>query len=464
MSGKPIAKVLIAVLTFSFVGWGAAEWIFSGSLREPALITVGGERITAGQFSTERSREIAKLTRDQQKQIYADPDYANKFFSSVLTDMTNNVMVENRARDLGFFVTDRRVAAEVRTFPEFQDGGRFSAAKFDTVLSNSGWTEAQFAEYLRRQIMRSMVLGAASVPLSVPDFAVKAAYDARYAERRIDYAEIKFSQFDVGNPTDAQLREFYAKNPKTVPETRSVSYVLAAANMDAPDSYDAGFDKVRKLEDAIISGESMSDAAAENKAKFVLLSAFAKDKRPDDPMLTDSVVNKIFSMEQGTESEVIETKQGFAIIRVEKVHPTHVAEFETVKNSLIAGWKKEEMKKKAYLAANESLIALNNGGDFKGARRDVVVSRANGAPLDVLVSAFKQRVGTNAIAPAVDAFYVISVKKEITPQADAAKTAALRKEMLNTSSREIMDDYNSFLIREYPVKVNKKAFEKLFAK
>jgi hypothetical protein len=464
MSGKPVAKVLIAVLTFSFVGWGAAEWIFSGSLREPALITVGGEKITAGQFGAERSREIAKLPRDQQKQIYTDPDYANRFFSGVLTGMTNNVMVENRARDLGFFVTDKRVAAEIRTFPEFQDGGRFSAAKFDAVLSNSGWTEAQFAEYLRRQIMRSMVLGASSVPLNVPDFAVKAAYDARYAERQIDYAEIKFSQFDAGNPTDDQLREFYAKNPKTVPETRSVSYVLAAAKMDAPDSYDAGFDKAQKLEDAIISGESMSDAATKNRAKFVLLSAFAKDKRPDDPILTDSVVNKIFSIEQGTESEVIETKQGFAIIRVEKVHPAHAAEFETVKNSLIAGWKKEEMKKKAYLAANESLIALNNSGDFKGARRGVVVSRASGAPLDVLVSAFKQRVGTNAIAPAADAFYVIRVNKEIAPRTDVAKMTALRKELLNTSSREIIDDYNSFLIREYPVKVNKKAFEKLFAK
>jgi hypothetical protein len=449
---------------FSFVGWGAAEWILNGSMREPALLTVGGESITVGQFNMERGREMAKLTRDQQKQIYTDPEYANVFYSGVLTTMTNNLMVENRARDLGFYVTDKRVAAEVGDFPEFQDGGRFSAAKFDAVLSNSGWGEAEFAKYLRGQIMRSMVLGAMSVPVAVPDFAVTAAYNSRYATRQIDYNEIKFNQFAAGNPTDDQLREFYAKNPKTNPETRAVSYVLVTAAMDKPDSYDAGYDRAQKLEDAIISGESMSAAATKNKAKFVALSAFAKASRPVDPLLTDAMVNKIFAMEQGMESEVIETKQGFAIIRVEKINPTHTAEFAAVKNSLVVNWKKEEQKKKAYLAANESLIALNKNGGFQGARRDVAVSRANGAPVDVLVAAFKQEIGANAIVPGPDAFYVVSVKKEVAPKADAAKMTALRKELQNMTAREVMDDYNSFLMREYPVKINRKVFEKLFAK
>ncbi|MDR0741231.1 MAG: SurA N-terminal domain-containing protein [Rickettsiales bacterium] len=464
MSGKPVAKVLIGVLTFSFVGWGAAEWILNGAAREPSLITVGGESISVGQFNMERSRKIAQLTREQQKRIYTDPDYANSFHSSLLTEMTNNLMVENRAKDLGFYVTEKRVADKVRNFLEFQENGRFSAAKFDAVLSNSGWTESQFANYLRSQIIRSMVLEAASVSLDVPEFAIKAAYDSRYATRQIDYLEVKFNSFDAGNPMDAQLREFYAKNPKTNPETRVVSYVLVPASMDKPDSYDAGFDRAQKLEDAIISGESMAVAAAKTRAKFVSLPAFSKDKRPVDPLLTDSILSKIFSMDQGAESEVIETPQGFVIILVENINPAHTAKFETVKNSLIAGWKKEERKKKAYLAANESLIALNKNGDFKGAKRDVMVSRAQGAPTDVLVAAFNQKIGANAIAPGADAFYVVSVKKEIAPKPDAAKIAALRKESHNIAAREVMEDYNSFLMREYPVKVNRRAFEKLFAK
>jgi hypothetical protein len=308
-----------------------------------------------------------------------------------------------------------------------------------------------------------MVLGAMSVPMNVPDFAVRAAYDSRYFERNIEYVQVKFGDFESGDPTDEQLREFYAKNPKTNPETRTVSYVLVPAEMDKPDSYDAGFDTSQKLEDAIISGESMSEAANKVRAKFVSLPEFAKDKRPIDPLLTDSIVSKIFSIEQGMESEIIETKQGFAIIRVENIKPAHTAEFDEIKNSLVAGWKKDEQKKKAYLRANELLIAANQGGEMKGAKA-ATVSRANGAPTDVLVAAFGQSVGSNAIAPGADAFYVLAVKGEIAPKPDAAKMAGLRKELQNMGTREVIDDYNSFLIREYPVKINNKAFEKLFAK
>lgn len=463
MSGKPVAKVLIFIMSFSFVGWGVAEWILGNSGREPTLIKVGGEEITANQFATERSREIAKLTREQQKQVYTDPEYANTFFSDVLTKMTNNVMVESRARDLGFYVTDKRVAIEISTFDEFQQDGKFNTALFDAMLINSGWTERQFANYLRGQVSRSMVLGAMSVPMNVPEFAVRAAYNARYSERKIDYTEIKYSDFKVGAPTDDQLREFYAKNPKTNPETRAVSYVLVAASMDKPDSYDAGFDRVQKLEDAIISGESMSVAANKNKAKFVSLSAFAKDKAPVNPILTAAIVNKIFAMEQGMESEVIETKEGFLIIRVEKINPAHTAEFDKVKKSLVDAWKKEEQKKKAYLVANEQLIELNKNGDFKDSK-SATVSRASGAPTDVLVAAFRQNIGENALVPGTNAFYIVSVKQEIEPKMDKAKMAPLRKELQNMSNRNVMEDYNSFLMREYPVKINKKAFDKLFSK
>ena len=42
-----------------------------------------------------------------------------------------------------------------------------------------------------------MVLGAVGVDVPVPEFAVRAAYDARYGEREIEYATIKYSDFDV---------------------------------------------------------------------------------------------------------------------------------------------------------------------------------------------------------------------------------------------------------------------------
>jgi len=79
-----------------------------------------------------------------------------------------------------------------------------------------------------------------------------------------------------------------------------------------------------------------------------------------------------------------------------------------------------------------------------------------------LVSAFSSPVGTNAIIPDVDAFYVISVKSEKAPKIDTKNMANIKNELQNMSIRMLMDDYNSFLMRTYPIKINSKVYKRFF--
>ena len=458
-SEKPVAKILIALLAFSFVGWGVAEWIFGGGVADNALVRVGNTEISVNEFNLEKSRELAKLTKEEQRDIYTDSAAQGEFNQKVLTKLATQQMAENRADDLGFVVSDKRIARVIREYPEFQVNGEFSTLAFDTVLNNSGYSEADFAQVLRNDVLRSMVLGAMSVQVPVPDFVVKATYNARYGLRDVEYATVKYSDFSVDNPSDDHLREYYAKNPQVLPEQRSVSYVIVPTEMAQPDKYDKGYATAVKVEDDIIAGESMQDAAEKHGAKYVNLGTFDRDSRPVDAVLTDKIVAKLFDMEEALESEMIETKDGFLFLRVDKVIPEHTAEFESVKKSLVADWKKEEQKKQAYVRANEVLVDLNKSNDLPGAKK-ASVSRTDGAPLELLVAAFRNAVGTNTIVPGTDAFYVLSIKESVAPVVDDKKMDVLRREMHNVSKRAIMDDYNSFLMREYPMQVNEKVFNR----
>lgn len=460
-SEKPIAKILIGILAFSFVGWGVAEWIFGGAVGDNTLVRVGDSEISAQQFNLEKSRELAKLSREQQRDIYADAESQNRFSQQVLTNLSAQQMAQNRADDLGFVVSDKRIAQEIRMFPEFQENGEFSPFMFDRVLANSGYSEAQFADVLRADIVRSMVLGAFALPVSVPDFAVDAAYNARYALRAIDYVPVKFSDFDVAQPTDEQLMQYYQQNPEMVPESRAVSYVFVPADTTKPDEYDAGYAVAIKVEDDIIAGESMAEAAKKHNAKYVSLAAFNRDNRPVDAVLSDKMLAKIFDMDEAVESEMIELKDGFVFVRVDKINPEHKAEFETVKKSLVQDWKKQEQKKLAYVRANELLVDVNQGNLLSGAR-SATVSRADGAPIDVLSAAFREAVGTNSIVSGTDVFYVLSVKNAIAPQQDSQKKAKLKEELENMMPNNVIDDYNSFLKREYPIEVNQKLYNRFF--
>ena len=57
-SEKPVAKVLITILAFSFIGWGVAEWIFGNVMSDTTLVRVGSEKISVQQYNLERSREL----------------------------------------------------------------------------------------------------------------------------------------------------------------------------------------------------------------------------------------------------------------------------------------------------------------------------------------------------------------------------------------------------------------------
>ena len=463
-SEKPVAKILISILAFSFVGWGVAEWIFGGSVGDNTLINVGSAEISAQQFSSEKSRELAQMTRDEQRAVYADEQSQAEFAQQVLTKLATRQMAQNRANDLNLVVSDKRIAQEIRDMPEFQVNGTFSTFEFDNVLNNSGYTEAEFANALRGQVARSMVLGAVSEPVAVPEFAVLAAYNARYGKRDIEYTTVKYSDFDVAEPNDKQLQEFYKQNPQTVPETRSVSYVFVETDMSQPDKYDEGYATAVKIEDDIIAGDAMADAAKKHNAKFVKLKSFSRDKRPVDKLLTDAMIDKIFDMDAGLESEMIETKDGFLFVRVDVIDSAHTASFASVKKSLINDWKKAEQKKQAYVRANEMLLALNNKGGKLADKKSVTVSRVDGAPAELLVSVFRNKVGQNSIENGTDAFYVLRVKSATAPKVDKEKMDSLRKELEHLSVTGLQEDYNSFLMREYPVKINDKVYNRVFGK
>ena len=94
---------------------------------------------------------------------------------------------------------------------------------------------------------------------------------------------------------------------------------------------------------------------------------------------TESMIDKIFDMDAGLESEMIETKNGFLFVRVDSVNPAHTASFDSVKKSLVSDWTKAEQKKQAYVRANELLVDLNKKDGKLANKKTATVSRTDGA-------------------------------------------------------------------------------------
>ncbi|MDR1027196.1 MAG: SurA N-terminal domain-containing protein [Rickettsiales bacterium] len=457
------AKLLMGILIFSFVGWGAANWILGEASVGGALLRVGGESISAEEFDRERSRQIAQMGKEMQRQIYADKTTQKYFTGQVISNLTTRLLLEQHASNLGLAVSPSRVANIIKGSPEFWENGAFSTDKFDAVLDMNGITEKYFADTLRRQELREMILSSLGAQPATPNFVATAIYNSRNQTRKIEYSAIKFDAFKAaGTPTEDDLRIVYSKNPKLVPEFRTISYVIVGAKMANAESFDRGFESARSIEDMLAAGDSIRDAAKKMRANYRTFDPMTIQKRTTsgamvgDSLLTEEMMQKLFSMEQGLESEIMEAKNGFVIWRVEKIDPARATPFGERRTELTALWRRGEQEKQAYARANEIVV------DGKKLAVSATIGRAAGAPLEVLAAAFQQDPGRAKITAADGVFYVVKVLEEIQPKPSAAKIKEIAAEMRSQVSRQILDDYSGYLSRKYPVRPNERMMRRLF--
>ncbi len=459
---KPVAKILMWILIFSFVGWGVAEWVFGLTSSDTTIMRVGGEKISINQYSSVKSNELSKLSREEQRTIYTDPNAMATFQGRVVKSLSSMKQTEMHARDLGYVVSDHYVANQIRNIPQFQSDGKFSTVAFDAVLRNSGLTEMDIINDFRMQKLYEMAAMPANTIINTPKFAIRAVYNARGASRTLDLATVKFSDFKVKNPTDQELAEFYKQNPHRVAETRDVSYVMVSAEMDKPDEYEKGLKIAQKLEDDIIAGDELAAVAKKHNATYTHHDKVSAAKLPEDKNITDAMLARIFAMDEGMESELIETKKGFIIVRIDKITPEHNAEFDAVKKDLVSEWTRTEQRKAAYVRANELLVDLNKTGKLSNGK-SVTVSRTDGAATPVLVAAFHKNIGDNSIVDGDNEFYVMHIAGEKLPVADDKKMDAMRDEVSKLSAQRTKADFDSYLERKYPVEINEKIYNR-FAK
>ena len=147
------------------------------------------------------------------------------------------------------------------------------------------------------------------------------------------------------------------------------------------------------------------------------------------------------------------------ILDIDKIVPEHNADFDSVKKELTTEWARAEQRKSAYVRANELLVDLNKTGKLAN-KKTLSVSRTDGAPISVLAAAFRNEVGKNTIVDDADAFYVLHIENEKSPSKDDKKMESLNTEVSKMGGEHIRADFNAYLEREYPLKINEKTYNR----
>ncbi len=388
---KRVVQGVLALITLPFAFFGI-DYYFKDSGRATEVAHVGGDRITEAEFANTLSEQRERL-RQQQGARY-DPTVFDKpdVRYSVLQQLIGQRLIDDQARRNRFSVSDDQLAQFIGNIPDFQEDGKFSHVKYESLLMTQNLTPQAFEQRARQQLtiapMEEPILAGnivaksnierylalleqkrdaalATIPVDaylkdakVDDAAVKAFYDANASifqipeEVSIEYVALNpdalFGRISVDA---AEIKKQYDDNIKqySKPEERQASHILIAVKKDASDDEKAA---------AKQKAQALLDQARKTPARF---ADIARQNSQDpgsagqggdlgfiarDGSMVKPFEDAVFGAKQGDIVGPVQTDFGWHVIKVSAIKPAKTQSLDEVSKQLEQDLKRQKATKK----------------------------------------------------------------------------------------------------------------------
>ncbi|MFC4234046.1 SurA N-terminal domain-containing protein [Thalassospira xianhensis] len=374
------AKIILGVIAISFVGWGLnASMLNLGTSRQVAEI--GSQNISpaeldrAFQRSIQNMRSVFGPNFDRQQAIQMG------LLNNTVQNLVSQKILRENAKEMGIGISNEKVRDTIFASPGFQNEttGQFDRERFLQALYSSGYTEPEFIEGVRGDMMGQQVVGSLAGAVNAPDVMAQQIAAYRNEQRGGSFFALNPSEFDnIETPDDATLRKYHEDNAPqfTAPESRTVTLVTLsatdlAANMDVTEdeineAYNHRLPEFQTPEKRVVEQilfapnekESAQEAykALQNGADFMTVATEDAGMDPSIVKLGEFTADNIlpdlrdatFGLEEGAFSEPVETALGWHIIRVTAITPERTETLDQVRNEVEEGVKQFKAEDAIY--------------------------------------------------------------------------------------------------------------------
>ena len=206
------AKIMLGLIALTFIGFGASTVAAPGS---DYIVKVGDEKIS--------TQNVQSAVREEGLESNQD----------ALTVLTDRAYLYEGARAMGINVSLEQLKQVIMDDKGFQDeNGRFNEQKFRNFLAQSGLTEDQLIENLRRQFELQNVANLAANGNIVSSQQLERIAKLMQAEREIRTAVVDPRNFAAGvKVDDAALKAYYDKDKSKylIPKAVKFEYIELSA-------------------------------------------------------------------------------------------------------------------------------------------------------------------------------------------------------------------------------------------
>jgi peptidyl-prolyl cis-trans isomerase D len=378
-----IAWIFLGAIAVVFIFWGID--FQSGAVSYAAK--VDGERISTQEVRRAWQQQQSRLQQMMRAELPEEMVKSQQ--AAILDQFVRKTLLEQRALDFGYRISDEALAKRVMEMPEFQVDGKFSKDRYNAVMRSNGLNEAQFereleAESLIRQVQSGVIDSAFVAP-----YELERRYALEKQEREINYAIVAANDFKgTVSVTDEQIQKYYDEHKSAfmLPEKADLQYVeltraRAESGVEVTDAalreyYEQVKTKYESPERRkgrhilITTEEGVDDAAAQKKAEELTAKAnsgadfsqLAKENSKDPGsaeqggdlgwaqrgMFVGPFEEALFSMKPGEVRGPVKTQFGYHVLKLDEIETGHIRSFDEVRAEIEADYRAERSQSIFY--------------------------------------------------------------------------------------------------------------------
>jgi len=388
-----VAGVIIAIIAAAFLLFGLEYYIDRSSGGAATVAKVDGTAITQSEF-TKLYQQVQRRQQQAQHGVPLSKEQSTQLKAFVLQQMVNKLAITRAAEKAGFAVSDQEVQQLVMSLPQLQKEGKFSPLLFQQLLYAYGFTQQQFYDQIRTQVLTSQVaMGLQKTAFVLPN-ELQTAYELFNQTRSFGYFILPQSMVMSSiKVTPAQVKAYYQKNAAQfqTPEQIQLKYILLSpatlakqvdisdkelkayyqgsiSNYKIParwhvqrlivklpenpsdDQIKAAHTEILKAEKALQSGKSMAQVAKSNN------NVATAQQWISQAQANATLEGLLKSLKPKQFSTPFRTQDGVNVIEVLKTEPEKVRPFSEVKASL----KENLLRQKIDKTLSEKSDQLSN--------------------------------------------------------------------------------------------------------
>jgi peptidyl-prolyl cis-trans isomerase D len=312
---------------------------------------VDGQMITDREFSQRYSGTYRRY-QQQYKEFDLEQAKQMKLREKILNQMITARILASNAKSRGLSVDKKTLRDDILQNENFQRDGKFSRNLYQGLLNANRYSEASYEAERREQLLQEKIALVVNNSVRVSSDEAWADFQKQKRSMNINFIRLKTKDYEnqAGEVTEADVTAWNAKEGakdkiqkhfdkykttrfNTPKKVRARHILIRSDDKADPAAKAAARKRIEEAKKAVDDGMDFAEAATKfsedsTKSKGGDLGYFSKGQ------MVAPFEKTAFNMEKGKVSDIVETKFGFHVIKVEDVQAPVVRTLEEVTDEI----------------------------------------------------------------------------------------------------------------------------------